>query len=91
MRGEEFLFILPGCTMEGAMAPAERLRAAVGVVPIELGCQSVPVTCSPGCACCAGAACAADSLVREADGALYGAKEAGRNRIAVAETEMAAT
>jgi diguanylate cyclase (GGDEF)-like protein len=88
--GEEFLVILPGCTMEGAMAQAERLRVAVGGEPIDMGRQSVPVTCSLGCASCVDAACTSDSLVREADGALYGAKEAGRNRSAVAETEMAA-
>jgi diguanylate cyclase (GGDEF)-like protein len=88
--GEEFLVILPGCTSEGAVAQAERLRAAVGGEPIDLGRQSVPVTCSLGCACCSDASCTSDSLVREADGALYGAKEAGRNRIVVAETELAA-
>jgi diguanylate cyclase (GGDEF)-like protein len=89
--GEEFLVILPGCTSEGALAQAERLRLAVGAEPIDLGRQSVPVTCSLGCACCADAPSGtSDSLVREADGALYGAKEGGRNRIVVAETELAA-
>jgi diguanylate cyclase (GGDEF)-like protein len=89
--GEEFLVILPGCTSEGALAQAERLRLAVGAEPIDLGRQSVSVTCSLGCACCTDAQSGtSDSLVREADGALYGAKEGGRNRIVVAETELAA-
>jgi diguanylate cyclase (GGDEF)-like protein len=89
--GEEFLVILPGCASEGALAQAERLRLAVGAEPIDLGCRLVSVTCSIGYAYCADAASGtSDSLVREADGALYGAKEGGRNRIAAAESELAA-
>jgi len=87
--GEEFLVVLPGCGGEGAWAQAERLRQALDTEPFQVGSEGVPVTCSVGCACRSGPSCAsADTLIREADGALYAAKHRGRNRSEVAYAEL---
>jgi diguanylate cyclase (GGDEF)-like protein len=71
--GEEFAVILPTCGLEEAYAILERLRA---VVPGE-------VTCSVGLARWNGKE-SARALVERADEALYAAKRAGRNRLALA-------
>ncbi len=85
--GEEFALILPGTDLVGAAALAEQLRAAVhtqdlvhadgvgGRVTVSLGVAAWPGP--PGLA-------TADSLLREADTALYRAKAAGRNMICLA-------
>ena len=80
--GEEFLVVLPGCGGQAAVAQAERLRAAIGSEPVLVGGRSLAVTCSIGVACRpSGMAGDMDALIREADCALYAAKENGRNRV----------
>ncbi|MCB1896444.1 MAG: diguanylate cyclase, partial [Rhodocyclaceae bacterium] len=59
---------------------AERLRQAVRRQPIAVGDQAVPVTVSIGIAAREPLTHDADSLVRDADKALYAAKHAGRDR-----------
>jgi diguanylate cyclase (GGDEF)-like protein len=81
--GEEFLVILPGTDLDGALIAAERLRARVAGERIGLtGCE-VSVTVSIGAAAARGPGCAnaARDLVDRADAALYAAKRAGRNRV----------
>jgi diguanylate cyclase (GGDEF)-like protein len=81
--GEEFLVILPGTDLDGALIAAERLRARVAGERIGLtGCE-VSVTVSIGVAATRGPGCAnaARDLVDRADAALYAAKRAGRNRV----------
>jgi diguanylate cyclase (GGDEF)-like protein len=78
--GEEFLAVLPGSDGEAARAEAERVRQAVAAEPFPLGDVSVHVTCSIGVAWSAVPA-GADALVRQADVALYAAKNRGRNRV----------
>lgn len=71
--GEEFLVILPESDLAMACAVAERLREAVeaeGEVTISLGVATYRTTMQDK-----------ESLVREADAALYRAKENGRNRV----------
>lgn len=83
--GEEFAAILPGADGAGAVAVAERMRASVAGlrIPHEKGVAGL-VSCSFGVATAFPASGArAGDLVVAADKALYGAKEAGRNRIAV--------
>jgi diguanylate cyclase (GGDEF)-like protein len=71
--GEEFCMLLADCPPAQAAAVADRMRA---IVP---GGQ----TCSVGLACWNGAESAGD-LVARADGALYEAKRAGRDRTVTA-------
>jgi diguanylate cyclase (GGDEF)-like protein len=81
MGGEEFLIVLPGQDAAGASAIAESIRTA-----IELGRPGgIDVTVSLGVA--AGSVADTDGrrLLHAADSAVYAAKRAGRNRIAVAQ------
>jgi two-component system, cell cycle response regulator len=81
--GEEFLLVLPGCTAEAAAERAERLRQAIALAPFETGRESIRVTCSVGVSARAHALRTdLEAMVREADVALYAAKQAGRNRVA---------
>jgi two-component system cell cycle response regulator len=80
--GEEFLVVLPGCDAAGGTAQAERLRLALATRPFSVGGQAIAVTCSIGATLCSGVSLSdADGLVREADEALYTAKDHGRNRV----------
>jgi diguanylate cyclase (GGDEF)-like protein len=80
--GEEFLIVLPGCEGDAARVQAERIREAVAAGPFAAGAQSLNVTCSIGVSCRSRPSLSdTDSLVREADLALYEAKKLGRNRV----------
>jgi two-component system, cell cycle response regulator len=83
--GEEFLVILPEQSRESAVETADRLRRAVEDLLISHEAKDPPgvVTVSAGVATLqAGGAKNADDLLKEADGALYRAKQSGRNRVA---------
>jgi diguanylate cyclase (GGDEF)-like protein len=83
--GEEFLIVLPGCDTVTAQAQAERFREALACDPIAVGGQSIRVTCSIGVSGSTGLSVStSDTLVRDADRALYQAKDWGRNRVAQA-------
>ena len=75
--GEEFAVILPDTDMEGAMILAERCRRAIA----GTAWQSRAVTISVGVATVCAETPDGESLVREADEALYRSKELGRNRV----------
>jgi diguanylate cyclase (GGDEF)-like protein len=84
--GDEFAILLPGIDLEQARATAERVREQIAALsPPSL---STAVTVSIGVT-----ERAQDddvsSLVERADGAMYGAKMAGRNRVAAAPTRGA--
>ncbi len=80
--GEEFLIVLPGCSARDARAQAERIRQALAAQPFDAAGESIVVTCRIGVSsrevCSTGDA---DNLIREADAALYAAKNQGRNRV----------
>ncbi|HEX2182857.1 MAG TPA: diguanylate cyclase [Rubrobacteraceae bacterium] len=83
--GEEVLIILPEQSLESAAAIADRLRRAVEDLRIPHEAKDPPgvVTISAGVAALpAGGAKSADDLLKEADEALYRAKQSGRNRVA---------
>jgi len=83
--GEEVLIILPEQSLESAAAIADRLRRAVENLRIPHEAKDPPgvVTISAGVAALpAGGAKSADDLLKEADEALYRAKQSGRNRVA---------
>jgi diguanylate cyclase (GGDEF)-like protein len=79
--GEEFMVVLPETTVEEATAVAEKLRLLVlkerfPVAPdLELG-----VSVSIGIAGGSGQRLRVDTLVRDADAAMYSAKSLGRNQ-----------
>lgn len=85
--GEEFAMLLPHHTREEARSQAERCAAALQAAALAHGDSPVSdwVTLSIGCAPAPAAASglAAEDLLREADAALYQAKQAGRNRVVV--------
>ena len=85
--GEEFAVILPDTGLAGAEAVAERIRTSIAAASTyDLGSE---VTASLGVAeyDLTKAPTTPESLVRRADGALYSAKAAGRNRVMAAAAE----
>jgi len=81
--GEEFVIVLPGCDEKSALAQGERVRQTFAASPFVAGTHSVGVTCSIGVSSRTHpAGCDSHALLREADLALYAAKNQGRNRVA---------
>ncbi|MCA9628309.1 MAG: GGDEF domain-containing protein [Myxococcales bacterium] len=81
--GEEFCVVLPDTDLQGAQAAAERVRRAVAEASLEYEVPLPSVTISVGIAQATRDDVQA-RLVERADAALYGAKAAGRNRVALA-------
>jgi two-component system cell cycle response regulator len=83
--GEEFLILLPGCDAKATAAKAEQLRATVGQPPIETLTGPLRITMSIGAVATGNWPDeSAKQVLLMVDGALYRAKEEGRNRVAVA-------
>jgi diguanylate cyclase (GGDEF)-like protein len=80
--GEEFLIIAPGCDLELARKIAERICAAVGEQPVDLGDENATITLSLGVTL-GTAESDPEFLVTLADTAMYQAKRNGRNRVEV--------
>jgi diguanylate cyclase (GGDEF)-like protein len=90
--GDEFLIVLEEPpSVEQALGLANRLRRAVSS-PVDLSGGEFHVTASIGLACSVAGASATDAqtLIRDADTALYQAKEAGRDTVAVFDDSMRA-
>ncbi|HEV2386611.1 MAG TPA: diguanylate cyclase [Candidatus Acidoferrales bacterium] len=83
--GEEFLILVSGCDESAASESADRLREQIAQPPIQTSAGPVSVTLSLGSVSSATFGDAdSDALLRAADVALYLAKKAGRNRVAIA-------
>ncbi len=84
--GEEFLLVMPETDVDGGMATAENLRRILGRTPVTVvtatGELVFNVAISAGVTGYSGErSLDVDQLLREADSALYGAKESGRDQI----------
>jgi diguanylate cyclase (GGDEF)-like protein len=86
--GEEFIAVVPG-GIESASKIAERVRAGFEAAGATIATHTVGATVSIGAAISYDPVTAIDSLIARADAALYRAKHDGRNRIYIAEEEMA--
>ena len=85
--GEEFSFLMAGCELEDARLRAEQLRLIItGISVTDTGST---VSASFGIASTAASGYDLRQLLAHADWALYAAKRAGRNRVAVYDTSVA--
>jgi diguanylate cyclase (GGDEF)-like protein len=82
--GEEFVVVLPETDQAGARHAAERLRLAIGDRPMAVNGLELTVTVSVGAATLHPLDEGHKVLLGRADEALYDAKQAGRNRVAIA-------
>jgi diguanylate cyclase (GGDEF)-like protein len=80
--GEEFAIIIPETTGGNALVVAEKLRRHIESYPFPGVPRSVTISC--GVADYPSHGSTRDELVAAADGALYQAKQAGRNRVMAA-------
>lgn len=80
--GEELLLAMPGTTVEAAIDKLEQVRVRIGLteIPLPKG-GSAKVTVSIGVASTEIDGNRIDQLLDAADGRMYGAKQAGRNRV----------
>lgn len=77
--GEEFALILPHCTHEEGLALSERLRESIAAQPLHTN-PEISITCSFGVASTNRTFTKApETLLSDADTALYRAKAMGRN------------
>jgi diguanylate cyclase (GGDEF)-like protein len=82
--GEEFAILLPETAALEAAILAERLRRDLAAVALTHEGHEIRFTCSFGVAECGAGTAKLDQLLDAADGALYAAKAAGRNRVRTA-------
>lgn len=81
--GEEFSVFLPNTGLDTARQRAEALRAAVQTCEIHHQAQVLTITASVGVAAGQSGGLALQVIQTQADAAMYQAKQAGRNRVAV--------
>jgi diguanylate cyclase (GGDEF)-like protein len=82
--GEEFIVLIPGADQAAALVVAERLRAVCEALALPHPASSVgpSITLSLGVAACVPSdERSIESLIAEADAALYRAKNQGRNQV----------
>lgn len=83
--GDEFAILCPEIDTNGATLFAERLRKAIAAIEHRAGDKTFHVTCSFGVAGWGPAFSTFDAFFEVADRALYASKEAGRDRLTIAE------
>ncbi|MGI9304083.1 MAG: GGDEF domain-containing protein [Gammaproteobacteria bacterium] len=86
--GEEFAIVLPETNARTAHRVCEKLRGLIETHGFAAGEGGIPITVSLGVTSYQGregeTAITVDDLIGRADGAMYQAKQAGRNRVCVA-------
>lgn len=81
--GEEFALLLPGTGIDSARQLAERLRERVAASPAPGDGGDVGLTVSVGVASLRASDTSPDDALKRADGAMYRAKAAGRDRVEI--------
>lgn len=82
--GEEFVILLPSTEVQGARKVAEAVRMAVEALSIEANSELIRLSVSVGVMCgVPGRNERRELFLSRADGALYEAKQRGRNRVHV--------
>ena len=84
--GEEFCVILPNTNGERAAVLAEKLRTAIAAQALKVDGQEVGVTSSIGVSDVRASDKSPGEILERADGALYEAKQSGRDRVCMALT-----
>jgi len=82
--GDEFILVLPETDEEGARSCLERILINLSETPVATAAGAIPLTISVGAAVWNGNETISDFLAR-CDRALYAAKQAGRNRLVMAD------
>jgi diguanylate cyclase (GGDEF)-like protein len=84
--GEEFLALLPKTILVDAVAIGERFRAGIEAARLQMpGGKAVKITVSLGVSSTLFGSLDIETLIHQADEALYLAKNAGRNRVRLYE------
>ncbi|WP_183938720.1 sensor domain-containing diguanylate cyclase [Rhizobium paranaense] len=78
--GEEFAVLLPSVDSDTALAAAQRLRAAISSQSVMTSSRPVNTTASIGVSSLSAAGENIETLLAQADAAMYRAKQTGRNR-----------
>jgi diguanylate cyclase (GGDEF)-like protein len=78
--GDEFIVLLPETPSKGAMEVAERIRLRIANTALFANGKSISTSVSLGVAVYPEDGSTLDALAAHADGALYAAKQDGRNR-----------
>jgi len=81
--GEEFCIVLPGAAAADALAVAERIRADIEATAHRAirNTEVVPITASFGVVALNATSRSIETLIDQADQALYVSKKTGRNRV----------
>lgn len=87
--GEEFAVVLPGISLDDAIAKTESWRRACADLSIATDAGTLHLTLSAGIATFPEHGNDAEALLRHADKALYEAKRNGRNRVCVGDPQAA--
>ena len=83
--GDEFVIVLPECSLDMAYQIAERLRQTIASTPAVSPKGPVSVTASMGIASHQQDSPGLEMMLKNADASLYAAKTGGRNRVSISE------
>jgi len=85
--GEEMTVILPHTTLDGGGSVAEKIRQAIEDLELPVEGKTVKITVSIGVAAFPDCATEQSELIKQADDAMYEAKENGRNQVQLASPQ----